>query len=72
MEITIRQGEEFIRLGQALKKAGIVGSGLDAKMIILEESVQVNGATETRRGRKLYPGDTVSYKDTFFQVVKCS
>ena len=59
MEITIRQGEEFIRLGQALKKAGIVGSGLDAKMIILEESVQVNGATETRRGRKLYPGDTV-------------
>ena len=51
MEITIRQGEEFIRLGQALKKAGIVGSGLDAKMIILEESVQVNGATETRRGR---------------------
>ena len=52
MEITIRQGEEFIRLGQALKKAGIVGSGLDAKMIILEESVQVNGATETRRGRK--------------------
>lgn len=72
MEITIRQGEEFIRLGQALKKAGIVGSGLDAKMIILEESVQVNGATETRRGKKLYPGDTVSYKDTFFQVVKCS
>ncbi len=72
MEITIRQGEEFIRLGQALKKAGIVGSGLDAKMIILEESVQVNGATETRRGRKLYPGDTVSYKDTSFQVVKCS
>lgn len=72
MEITIRQGEEFIRLGQALKKAGIVGSGLDAKMIILEESVQVNGATETRRGRKLYPGDSVSYKDTSFQVVKCS
>lgn len=72
MEITIRQGEEFIRLGQALKKAGIVGSGLDAKMIILEECVQVNGATETRRGRKLYPGDTVSYKDTSFQVVKCS
>ena len=70
MEISIREGEEFIRLGQALKKAGLVGSGTDAKMVILDGAVTVNGEVEQRRGRKLYPGDTVSFEDETFQVLK--
>lgn len=70
MEITIRDGEEFIRLGQALKKAGVVGSGVDAKMIILDGAVTVNGEVEQRRGRKLYSGDIVSFDGETFQVIK--
>ena len=70
MNISIRDGEEFIRLGQALKKAGIVGSGSDAKMIILNGEVTVNNITEEKRGRKLYPGDTVAYRDEVFQVIR--
>ena len=70
MEIEIRKTDEFIRLGQALKKAGIVGSGVDAKMVILDGAVLVNGEVEQRRGRKLYPGDRVSFEGETYQVVK--
>ena len=70
MNISIRDGEEFIRLGQALKKAGSVGSGSDAKMMILNKEVMVNGETEERRGRKLYPGDTISFQGETFQIIK--
>lgn len=70
MEIEIRETDEFIRLGQALKKAGIVGSGVDAKMVILDGAVLVNGEVEQRRGRKLYPGDSVSFEGETYQVVK--
>ena len=61
MEISIRDGEEFIKLGQALKKAGLVSSGVDAKMIIQDGLVKVNGEVDTRRGKKLYPGDSFEY-----------
>ncbi len=70
MEIEIRETDEFIRLGQALKKAGIVGSGVDAKMVILDGEVLVNGEVEQRRGRKLYPGDRISFEGETYQVVK--
>ena len=70
MEIEIRETDEFIRLGQALKKAGVVGSGVDAKMVILDGAVLVNGEVEQRRGRKLYPGDRVSFEGETYQVVK--
>lgn len=70
MNITIREGEDFIRLGQALKKAGIAGSGSDAKTLILNGEVSVNGKIEERRGRKLYPGDTISFEEETFQVIK--
>lgn len=59
-EITIR--DEFIKLGQAMKLANLVDSGVDAKFVINDGYVKVNGETETRRGRKLYPGDIFSYK----------
>ncbi|MCI8875438.1 MAG: RNA-binding S4 domain-containing protein [Lachnospiraceae bacterium] len=70
MEVEIRQEDEFIKLGQALKKAGLVGSGVDAKMIIQDGRVTVNGEIEERRGRKLYPGDVVSLEGDSFKVVK--
>lgn len=53
--------DEFIKLGQALKAAGLVESGVEAKEVIQDGLVKVNGETDTRRGRKLYAGDVVTY-----------
>lgn len=62
MEIfQLRAGEDFIRLGQVLKATGMAESGAEAKEIIQEGLVSVNGEIETRRGRKLHQGDVVSY-----------
>ncbi len=60
MEI-IRLREEFIKLGQALKAANLVSSGVEAKDVILEGMVKVNGETEYQRGKKLRVGDIVSF-----------
>lgn len=60
MEI-IKLREEFIKLGQALKAAGLVESGVEAKEVIQEGIVMVNGEVDTRRGRKLYAGDQVVF-----------
>ena len=70
IKISIRQEEEFIKLGQALKKAGVVGSGVDAKMVILDGLVKVNGQTELQRGKKLHDGDVVSYNGETIQITK--
>lgn len=53
--------DEFIKLGQALKATGLVESGVEAKEVIQDGLVQVNGEIDTRRGRKLYAGDIVTY-----------
>ena len=53
--ITIK--DYFIKLGQALKLAGLVSSGIEAKIVVQDGEVKVNGETDTRRGRKLYTGD---------------
>ncbi|RKQ86376.1 ribosome-associated protein [Solirubrobacter pauli] len=50
----------MIRLGQLLKASGLVMTGGEAKMVLAEERVRVNGELETRRGRQLHPGDVVS------------
>ena len=56
--------DEFIKLGQAMKAAGIVSSGIDAKMLIQDGQVTVNGEVETRRGKKLYDKrDSIAKKD---------
>ncbi|MCM1283386.1 MAG: RNA-binding S4 domain-containing protein [Muribaculaceae bacterium] len=68
--VNIREEDEFIRLGQALKKAGVVGSGLDSKLVIQDGLVKVNGEVETRRGKKLYGGEVVSYDGETVSVVK--
>ena len=60
MEV-IRLRDEYIKLGQALKAAGLVESGVEAKEVITEGLVTVNGETDTRRGRKLYTGDMVLF-----------
>ena len=57
----LRAGEDFIRLGQVLKAAGMAESGAEAKEVIQDGLVMVNGETETRRGRKLHSGDVVLY-----------
>ncbi|MDD3185400.1 MAG: RNA-binding S4 domain-containing protein [Anaerostipes sp.] len=67
-EIKLR--EEYIKLGQALKAAGFVGSGLDAKFVIQDGLVKVNGEVDTRRGKKLYDGDIVEYNGESIKVVK--
>ena len=59
MEIQIR--DEFIKLGQALKLAGVVEDGVEAKYVITEGLVKVNGETDLRRGRKVYDSDVISY-----------
>lgn len=70
MEETIPIRDEFIKLGQALKLAGLVGSGVEAKVVIQEGEVRVNGQTETRRGKKLYPDDNFEYDGNLIKVVK--
>ena len=62
--------DEYIKLGQALKLAGYVDSGLDAKIVIQDGLVKVNGETDTRRGRKLYEGDVVEFRDEQVQITK--
>ncbi len=68
--IKIRQEDDFIKLGQALKKANIVSSGVDAKMFIQSGNVEVNGKVELQRGKKLYDGDIVTFHGETIQVVK--
>ena len=55
---------DYITLGQLLKSTGMVGSGGDVKRFLAETSIIVNGEAEQRRGRKLRPGDTVSFAGT--------
>lgn len=62
-EITIRNGDEFIKLGQAIKAAGFVESGVEAKIVIQDRLVKVNGKVETQRGKKLVGGEIVEFED---------
>ena len=67
---TIVIREDFIKLGQALKAAGLVESGVEAKIVILDGEVMVNGETEYQRGKKLYDGDMVSFRGEEIKIVK--
>lgn len=69
MEI-IKLRDEFIKLGQALKAAGLVESGVDAKLVILDGQVKVNGAVELQRGKKLHAGDVVEYDGETIRIEK--
>jgi len=67
--IKLREGEDFIKLGQALKATGMVLSGAEAKEIIIAGQVKVNEEEELRRGRKLYKEDIVKYGDHEIKIV---
>ncbi len=67
---TIQLREEFIKLGQALKAAGFVDSGVDAKFVIQDGLVKVNGDVETRRGKKLVNGDIVEYNGDSIKITE--
>ena len=68
--VNIREDEEFIKLGQALKKASLVGSGVEAKFVIQDGLVELNGEVEIQRGKKLYDGDIVSFNGETIKIVK--
>ena len=68
--IKLRQGEEFIKLGQALKAAGLVESGAEAKEVIVDGLVTVNKEVDNRRGRKLYDGDIVVFNCMEIKIEK--
>lgn len=51
---------DYIKLDSFLKLANLVMSGGEAKIVIQEGQIKVNGEVENRRGRKLYPGDTIA------------
>ena len=59
---TITITTEFIKLQDLLKLASLVSTGGEAKIVINEEEVTVNGEVCTQRGKKIRPGDTVSYR----------
>ena len=60
--------DEFIKLGQAMKLAGLIDSGLEAKIVIQNGEVKVNGEVDTRRGKKLVPGDIFEYEGNRVKV----
>ena len=66
----IKLREEYIKLGQALKAAGLVDSGVSAKEEIIDGNVKVNGVVEMQRGKKLHDGDIVDYNGEQIQIVK--
>ncbi|MBQ7691993.1 MAG: RNA-binding S4 domain-containing protein [Oscillospiraceae bacterium] len=61
---------EYIKLDAFLKFAALVGTGGEAKMLISEGLVGVNGETCTVRGKKLFPGDRVDFQGEVFEVVR--
>ena len=69
MEV-IKLRDEYIKLGQALKAAGIVDSGVIAKLVIKDGAVEVNGNVEYQRGKKLYDGDIVTVNGETIRIVK--
>ncbi len=67
----IKIKDEYIKLGQAMKLAGMVSSGIEAKVVIKDGEVTVNGEVEFQRGKKLYNGDVVSYHGETITIEQC-
>lgn len=66
----IKLRDEYIKLGQALKAAGVVDSGVIAKLVILDGAVSVNGEVEYQRGKKLHDGDIVTVNGETIKIEK--
>lgn len=67
---TIKLRDEYIKLGQALKAAGLVSSGVDAKMVIQDGMVTLNGEVELQRGKKLYENDIFEFQGQQVKIIK--
>ena len=67
-EIILR--DDFIKLGQAIKAAGLVESGVEAKIVIQDGEVKVNGVVETQRGKKLFGGEVGEYNGSSILIKK--
>ena len=67
-EIKLR--DEYIKLGQAVKAAGLVQDGVEAKIVIQDGLVKVNGEVDTRRGKKLYDGDVIFYNGEEVKIIR--
>lgn len=67
-EIILR--DDFIKLGQAIKAAGLVESGVEANIVIQDGEVKVNGVVETQRGKKLFGGEVVEYNGSSILIKK--
>lgn len=65
---TVKIQTEFIKLEAALKFANVTATGGEAKILILEGRIQVNGETCLMRGKKLYPGDIFSFENQSFVI----
>ena len=68
MEFYIK--DDFIKLGQVLKAAGLCESGVEAKYDIINGEVKVNGETEVQRGKKIVAGDVIEYKGNSLIIKK--
>lgn len=67
---TVKLRDDYIKLGQALKVAGLVESGVDAKYAVLDGLVKVNGEVEFQRGKKLVDGDIVEFEGKKIKITK--
>lgn len=61
--------DDYIKLGQVLKLGGIVNSGVEAKILINEGKIMVNGKTELQRGKKVVPGDIITYNNNQIKII---
>lgn len=68
IQLTLR--DEFIKLGQALKAVHLCDTGVDAKYAIQDGLVKVNGEVDTRRGRKLYAGDKITFDGKTVEIIR--
>ncbi len=67
--IQIKLRDDYIKLGQALKLAGMVSSGVEAKIMIQDGQVYVNGEVELQRGKKLHCGDIIAFDGQEAQIM---
>ena len=65
----IKIKDTYITLGQFLKYVNVVSSGVEAKLVIQDGLVSVNSEVETRRGRKLYSGDQITYDNDSYEIL---
>ncbi len=67
--VDVKITSEYITLGQFLKYVGIIGNGCEAKIYLAENDAYINDALDTRRGRKIYPGDVVRVNNQTYKVI---